>query len=84
MYILIDALDESPWYGQRDGVLSLLIGMRLWNLPGLYLLAPSQDEHDIREALSLSLKEDLILRNNVIDEDISDFISGHLRLDLHL
>lgn len=41
VYILLDALDESPRYGQRDEVLNVIETIRKWRLPGLYLLITS-------------------------------------------
>jgi hypothetical protein len=81
VYILLDALDESPRYGQRDQVLNAIETMRKWLLPGLHLLVTSRDEPDIRESLSPAGDEEVIMKNAEINRDISDFISGQLNID---
>ena len=75
VYILLDALDESPRGGQQDQVLEALQTMRAWRLPGLHLLATSRDEAAIRESLSPARDEEVIMKNVKIDQDIHDFIS---------
>ena len=82
VYILIDALDESPRYKQRDRVLSALETMRRWNFANLHLLVTSRDEPDIRRSLRPAENEDITLHNPGIDGDIRDFISGHLTTEL--
>lgn len=79
VYILIDALDESPRFEERDQVLAAVEAMRQWNLPGLHLLVTSRDEVDIRESLNPVKDEEVLMRGAEIDRDISNFISGHLR-----
>jgi ankyrin repeat domain-containing protein 50 len=81
VYILLDALDESPRYGQRGQVLNVIQTMRKWLLPGLHLLVTSRDEPDIRESLSPTGNEAVIMKNAEINRDISDFISGQLTTD---
>lgn len=81
VYILFDALDESPRYGQRDQVLNTIETMRKWLLPGLHLLVTSRDEPDIRESLSPVGNEEVIMKNAEINHDISNFISGQLEID---
>jgi Trm5-related predicted tRNA methylase len=81
VYILLDALDESSRYGQRDQVLNTIETMRKWLLPGLHLLVTSRDEPDIRESLSPVGDEEVIMKNTEINHDISNFISGQLNID---
>jgi ankyrin repeat domain-containing protein 50 len=81
VYILLDALDESPQYGQRDQVLNAIQTMRKWLLPGLHLLVTSRDELDIHKYLSASGDEKVIMKNAEINRDIGDFISGQLNTD---
>jgi hypothetical protein len=81
VYILFDALDESPRYGQRDQVLNTIETMRKWLLPGMHLLVTSRDEPDIRESLSPVGNEEVIMKNAEINHDISNFISGQLEID---
>lgn len=78
VYILVDALDESPRFDQRDQVLDIIQNMREWNLPGLHLLVTSRDEPDIRESISPTKNEELVMKNDEINQDIADFISGQL------
>lgn len=78
VYILLDALDESPRYGQREQVLNAIETILKWPVPGLHVLVTSRDEFDIRESLNHSEDEEIIMKNNEIDRDISNFISGQL------
>jgi hypothetical protein len=82
VYILIDALDESPQYEERDHVLGALETIRQWNLVSLHLLVTSRDEPDIRQSLKPAKDEDLLMKNVEIDQDISDFISGYMKTEL--
>ena len=84
VYILLDGLDESPRHGHRDRVLNAVESMRKWLLPGLHLLVTSRDETDIRESLSPAGNEEIVMKNIGIDEDISSFISGQLKIDQKL
>lgn len=83
-YILLDALDESPRYCKRDGVLRAIQVIRSWSIPSVHLLVTSRNELDIRESLGPSPNEDLPLRNSGIDRDIADFISYQLENDKKL
>ena len=84
MYILLDALDESPRFERRDGVLKILDKMRKWHLHGLHILITSRDEPDIRESLNPTRDEQVVMKNDEISRDISDFISGRLKTDWEL
>ena len=84
VYILLDALDESPLHGQRDNVLKAIETMRKWLLPGLHLLVTSRDEPDIRDSLIPAGDEEVIMKNDEINWDINNFITGHLNTDLKL
>jgi ankyrin repeat domain-containing protein 50 len=82
VYIVLDALDESPRSGAREQVLDTLETMRKWSFPGMHFLITSRDEPDIRESLeSLTLfpMQQVKMKNARIDKDIADFISGRLR-----
>ena len=78
VYIVLDALDESPRLGARGHVLDTIEVMQKWFLPGLHLLVTSRDEPDIRNSLDLSLNQEVKMRNAGIDKDISDFIASQL------
>ena len=84
VYILLDALDESPLHGQRENVLKAIEIMRKWRLPGLHLLVTSRDEPDIRASLTPAVDEEVIMKNDEINCDINNFITGHLNTDSKL
>ena len=83
VYILLDALDESPRHRHRGDMLQALIDLQAWSEPGLYLLVTSRDEIDIREVLrdELHLSPDMIvlIKNDSIDADMALFVSGYLK-----
>jgi hypothetical protein len=81
VYILLDALDESPRYGARELVLDVIETMRKWTLSGLHLFVTSRDEPDIRESISPFVEQEVMMKNAEIDQDIVDFISGRLDTD---
>lgn len=78
VYLLLDALDESPRYRERESILTIIQTMRDWNLPGLHLLVTSRDEHDIRESFRTLWHNDIRMRNAEVDEDIASFVSSQL------
>ena len=79
VYIVLDALDESPRLGARVRVLETIEVMQKWSLPGLHLLVTSRDEPDIRNFFEVSLdqekKQEVQMKNPEIEKDIIDFIS---------
>ena len=78
VYIMLDALDESPREGSRGEVLDALKTMRKWNLQGLHLFATSRNERDIDESFGNLCDEHVTMRNEGIDVDIANFVSGSL------
>ncbi|ORY19330.1 hypothetical protein BCR34DRAFT_210887 [Clohesyomyces aquaticus] len=82
VYIILDALDESPQDQHRQGLLEALEVIRNWGELGLHLLVTSRDLPDIRDAicgeLHVSLDEIVPMKNASIDKDIATFISGYL------
>ena len=84
VYIVLDALDESPRLGAQGYVLDTIKVMQKWSLPGLHLLVTSRDEPDIRNSLDLPLNQEVKMRNAGIDKDITDFISSRLQDDRRL
>ncbi|KAK6080312.1 hypothetical protein SCUP234_05253 [Seiridium cupressi] len=84
VYILVDALDESPQEEHRERMLEVLADIRVWEEPGLHLLVTSRDEVDIRDGLDAITEEIIEMKNLGVDRDIADFISQHLRKDLQL
>ncbi|VUC20320.1 unnamed protein product [Clonostachys rosea] len=81
VYIIIDALDESPFDKHREGVLEALDEVRSWSEARLHLTVSSRDYFDIRSTLlSTSSDESVIkMKNESIDRDIKDFVHQHLR-----
>ena len=84
VYILLDALDESPRSGPRGYVLDTLETMRQWGVGHLHLFVTSRDEPDIHESLDLPAIQQVTMSNAGIDRDIGDFISGRLSGDRRL
>ncbi|KAK4041653.1 ankyrin repeat, PH and SEC7 domain-containing protein secG [Parachaetomium inaequale] len=79
VYIILDALDESPRQKHREDVLQALEDMRRWPGPELHFLVTSRDEQDIREYLGPSDDQVVSMKNDLIDADIASFVSGHLK-----
>ncbi len=84
VYIVLDALDESPRIGAREHVLDTLEIMQKWSLQGLHLLVTSRDEPDVRQSLGPTPKQEVKMGNAGVDKDIADFISGRLHEDRRL
>jgi hypothetical protein len=84
VYILIDALDESPRGNRRDEMLGSIMAMRGWSLPGLHLLVTSRDEPDIRESLDVAPAEKVAMKNDKVEQDISNYIAEKLATDSKL
>ena len=84
VYLLLDALDESPRDQNPRELLNVLNEIRSWSEPGLRLLVTSRDEIDIREALSARDEEIILIKNDSIDKDISTFVAQHLRANSQL
>ncbi|KAK4155947.1 ankyrin repeat-containing domain protein [Chaetomidium leptoderma] len=84
VYIILDALDESPRGKHREYVLEALNDMRGWPGPGLHLLVTSRDEQDIREHLDPPAEQVVPMKNESIDADIASFVSGHLKTNHRL
>lgn len=79
VYIILDALDESPSEKNRKTVLEAVEDIRSWLESGLHLIATSRWEVGIRDGLEPKPKETIPMRNDGIDKDIASFISGSLR-----
>ncbi|CAI6098975.1 unnamed protein product, partial [Clonostachys chloroleuca] len=79
VYILLDALDESPRDKHRMDVLQALEDVLEWQEPVLHILITSRDEIDIREGLNIPRSQVLLLKNNSIDSHIASFVSKRLK-----
>lgn len=84
VYILTDALDESPRYSKREGVLKTIEAIRGWSIPSLHLLVTSRNELDIRESLNPLLDQNVSLRSSEVDGDIESFVSYQLKIEQKL
>ena len=84
VYIMLDALDESPLNGRRKYVLDALEAMRDWGVKSLHLFVTSRNEPDIRESLDHSLVQEVNVHNGEMDRDINDFVSSRLDKDRRL
>jgi len=84
LYILIDALDECPDDGRRFNVLSVVQTMRQWSLPNLHLIITSRDILDIRQSLDAIKDGAIELRNEGVNEDISQYLSDIMEQDPQL
>ncbi|KAL9100680.1 MAG: hypothetical protein Q9163_003967 [Psora crenata] len=81
VYIMLDALDESPRNGPRQYVLDVLQTIRKWGIQGLHLFFTSRDEPDIRDSLDISATQQVAMQNAGVDKDIANFISGQFDTD---
>lgn len=83
VYIILDALDESPRDTHRGDVLQMLVDLRAWGEPGLHLLVTSREEPDIGDVLYKELSalpdEVVSMKNSSVENDIAAFIFEHLR-----
>lgn len=88
VYILLDALDESPEEPSRTEVLETIMTIRNWNLPGVHLLVTSRDLPDIRDLLATKdLSQDtekVWLNNDNTHTDIVDYVSHIIENDPRL
>jgi ankyrin repeat domain-containing protein 50 len=81
VYVVIDALDESPKGEQRDAVLDTLSEMYGWSISGFHLFVTSRDELDIRIRFSLQTDQKVSMDNNGVDGDIEHYVLHRLRHD---
>lgn len=79
VYIILDALDESPRDKYRGAMLQVLDELRTWSESGLHLLVTSREEVDIRDELDAMPDETITMKNDSIDRDITSFISQNLQ-----
>lgn len=84
IYLLLDALDESPAETSRADVLSIINTIRNWQLPGLHLLVTSRDVFDIRESLNVETHNMVTLQNDNVNQDIMRYISHQVDHDQQL
>ncbi|TQN68258.1 Vegetative incompatibility protein HET-E-1 [Colletotrichum shisoi] len=82
VYIILDALDESPDPKFRRSMLGTLRRMRAW--PGLHLLVTSRDLPDISESLKATQEQAIAMTKENVDGDIAAFVTERLRDDEEL
>jgi hypothetical protein len=83
-FILLDALDESPWPEEREIVLATVATMRQWALPSLHILVTSRDVVDIREALTPQRGQEVTMTNANVERDIANYVSFQLATNPNL
>lgn len=83
IYLLLDALDESPTDTARADVLSIINTIRGWHLPGLHLLVTSRDMLDIKEGLNAE-DHDMVALQNDINQDILRYVAYQIEHDRQL
>ncbi|KAM0558487.1 hypothetical protein ACHAPJ_004681 [Fusarium lateritium] len=79
VYIVVDALDESPKNTHRETTLDIITELRALPESKLHLIVSSRDEPDIRESLDAKPEEVIGMKNESVDGDIESFISQHLK-----
>lgn len=84
VYLLLDALDESPRYGKREHLLQTLHTIREWSVAHLHLFLTGRDEPDVRGSLHRRHTQEVVLRGEAVDLDIHRYISGRLQHDPQL
>ncbi|OHE94398.1 hypothetical protein CORC01_10326 [Colletotrichum orchidophilum] len=84
VYIILDALDESPRDTHRGEMLAALADIRAWSDCCLHLLVTSRDEPDIRDELQAPPEDAIPLKNDEINQDIAVFVSQHLQSNRRL
>ncbi|KAF4785880.1 hypothetical protein HER10_EVM0010960 [Colletotrichum scovillei] len=79
VYVVLDALDESPRETSRFDLLEALKEIRTWSDLGLHLLVTSRDEVDIREGLEAEKQATILMKHEGINDDIASYISQYLQ-----
>ena len=77
VYIVIDALDESPQGPQREALCRVVSQMKQWE--SIHLLVTSRDYSDIREMLDVPPENDVKIENEAVVADIKRYIREQLR-----
>lgn len=79
VYVILDALDESPRETSRFDLLETLKEIRAWSELGLHILVTSRDEVDIREGIEAVEHTTILMKHQGIDDDIASYVSQHLQ-----
>jgi ankyrin repeat domain-containing protein 50 len=80
--LIVDALDECPQHEQeQEFLLSTLVQMSRWKIPGLHILVTSRRQGQIEDALEPELNVDPVdLRNSNLDDDIRCYVQSQLQI----
>lgn len=78
VYIVFDALDESP---ERHRFLTLLRTIHDWGVNGLHLLAISRKERDIEKVLNRIVSHAVPMEERLVDIDIKLHVTKTLVYD---
>ena len=78
VFLILDAIDESPPDDRRERVLDTINAIREWSIRGLHFLMTSRNEPDIRNSLDLQTNYHVEMRNDNIDSDIATHVSAWL------
>lgn len=84
VFIVIDALDETPRDGPRQRVLDVLKTIRNWKIQKLHILITSRSELDIVSCLQIPTSQQVLMANTGLDQDISKYIESRLDTDCRL
>ncbi|KAK1728694.1 uncharacterized protein BDZ83DRAFT_529345, partial [Colletotrichum acutatum] len=79
VYVILDALDESPRETSRFDLLEILKEIRAWTELRLHLLVTSRDEVDIREGIEAEEQTTILMKHEGIDDDIASYVSQYLQ-----
>jgi len=78
VYLIFDALDESPY---RREFLTILEQIRRWGLGIFHLLATSRKEQDIANLLNTLFSHEVSMDASLVDSDIRVHVSKTLERD---
>jgi hypothetical protein len=85
VFIVLDALDESPKNGGREQLLATISDIMVHSCPSLHMLVTSRRESDIEEALLPMLTSPaLSVQGSGLDLDMKLYISWQLATDPQL
>ncbi|KAF6787616.1 hypothetical protein CSOJ01_15186 [Colletotrichum sojae] len=76
VYVVMDALDESPVGINRQRVLEAMDKMRAW--PGIHLLVTSREEAGIADHLKAASDQTVAMKNSDVNQDIANFVAERL------
>lgn len=79
VYIMLDALDESPLEPHRPDPLDMIIDLANDETAPIHLLMTSRPDPDITQAVAAFKHEEIVLKNASIDADIALFVSEQLQ-----